>query len=134
MREKYVPITIDGREFHLLFSLAAMGDIVERFGSLQALSEQMDTDADYAAAVRVVPWLFTVLANQGEYLKDGGKANVITEAWAGAHIMPRQIAEVMGACQQALNVGLAMEHKPGDDEPVDVVLEELQKNAEGAGD
>lgn len=133
MREKFVSITLDDREFHLLFSLAAMGDIVERFGSLQALTEKMDTDADYASAVRLVPWLFCILANQGEYLKAGGKADVITEAWAGAHIMPRQIAEVMGACQQALNIGLEMEHKPGDDEAVDVVLEELQKNAEGAG-
>lgn len=131
MREKYATIVVDEREFHLLFSLAAMADVVERFGSIDEMTSKVDKD--YAAAIRIVPWLFCVLANQGEYLKSGGKAETITEAWAGAHIMPDQIEEVMGACNEAMTIGLNMEHKRGEDETVDVVLEDLEKNAEGAG-
>jgi hypothetical protein len=129
MREKYVSITIDEREFHLLFSLAAMGDIVERYGSIDDMTSQMEKN--YALAIRAVPWLFCTLANQGEQLAND-KASIITEAWAGTHILPTQVAEVMNACNEAIAIGLNMEHKPGENEAVDVVLEELQKNAEGA--
>lgn len=131
MYEKFSTYTLDGKPFKLLFSLAAMAQIVERYESVENMANIVDKSQ--AEAVRVVPWLFTVLANQGAYYDNGGKAELISEEWVGARIMPSDLGDVMAACQLALARGMGMEHKPDDDGEVDIVLEEIRsKNVEGA--
>lgn len=136
MFNKFAKYTLADREFHLVFSLAAMQQVINKYGSVQALTEIQETE-DIGESMEMVSWLFATLANQGEWIMNGGKqpADLITPEWAAMFIMPGEIKAVMSACNEAMILGMGTEHKRGENEVVDVVLEELeseQKNLKGA--
>lgn len=147
-----VYVTIGGREFEMAFTLAALLQIKKRYGGIQEMSEVFngptinDWDSDeiktdkmnqrtkaQSDALDELPWLITMLINQGEWLKDI-KAEAVTAEWIALHIVPKDMGALMSAVMEAIAIGMGTEHKAESDKR-DPVLEELdRKNAEGVGE
>lgn len=149
MYEHGVALTIGGREFNLVFTLAAFLEIKKKYGGLSQMAEAFDGptinewDADEVKAEKAIarekaqsnsveelPWLLATLATQGEWIKDP-KAERVTAEWIAIHIFPREIKRVMSAVNESIKEGSHTETEPVDE--ADPVLEEIdKKNAEGA--
>ena len=150
MYEQGVRVSIGGREHYLVFSLAALLAVKEKYGGLQAMAEVFsgpddnewdseDVKSEKAKArtkaqenvVDELPWLIATLATQGLWLDDP-KAEEVSAKWVALHILPKDLGGLMLSANKAIAVGMGAEH--GDAGPRDPVLEELdRKNAGGAG-
>lgn len=151
MYEGGVSVTIGGRGYTLVFTLAALLEVTEKYGGLEEMAEVFngptinEEDSDKVKAEKQkaqakaqigsvvhMPWLLAVLVNQGELLKDP-KAVPVTAEQLALTLLPRDLKLLMEKAMQAINLGMSMEHEP-DQGKRDPVLEELdRKNAEGAG-
>ena len=152
MYEEGVQVKIGKREYHMVFTLAALLAIKKKYGGIKEMSKQFygptieewddeTVKAEKLAAqekaqidtVDELPWLLSVLVNQGELLKDP-KAELFTADQIALYIMPKDIESLMGAAMDAINIGMGSEH-PEESGKRDTVLEELdEKNAVGAGE
>ncbi|NLD52890.1 MAG: hypothetical protein GX650_08320 [Clostridiales bacterium] len=151
MHEEGVAVSIGGREYRMVFTLAALLAVKKQYGGLQEMVELFngptinDWDSEEEQLEKLVaqekaqmdaldhlPWLLSTLINQGELLKDP-KAELVTPEYIALRIMPRDMQHLMGLFEQAIALGMSMEHTP-DEGKRDPVLEELDaKNGEGAG-
>ena len=150
MYEKGVRIEIGGKDVNLVFTLAALLQIGEKFGGLDEMAaefngptiEEGDDEATIAtkqkeqakanmATLAHLPWLVAVLATQGELLNDP-KAEPITPEWVGIHLLPKDAGQLMQSVNTAIAIGMATE-VPLSEGKTDPVLEELdRKNVKGA--
>ena len=151
-------VKIGGKEYLLVCTLAATIEITEKYKGAREMLEYFagpaydETDtpemqAEKAAqretaqrnSLREIPWLITLLANQGTMLekqvtKLSGE-DLLTPERVAINVLPRDIADIMNAVNDALIIGNTTEHAAdGEDKEVDVVLEEIsEKNAASAG-
>ena len=152
MYEDGIKAVICGREFNFVFTLAALLQIKKKFGGLEDMIEvfsgptiQEWDDAETVAEKQAargraqmdsldhLPWLIATLANQGEWLKDT-QAEAISPDWIAMRLLPKDVAPIMQAVNEAIAIGMGTE-APTNDAPHDPVLEELdRKNAEGAAE
>lgn len=156
MYEKGYPVKINDKEYLMVFSLAAMLAITERYGGIEEMADALigpadedgdteDVQRDKAAArnkariksLSELPWLITTLVNQGIMLESGNtnKDNpaLLTPEKAAVFIPPKELQKHMAAVMGAIAIGMGTYHGDDPNEERDVVLDELQqKNAEGA--
>lgn len=151
-------VKIGDKEYLLACTLAATIEITEKYKGAREMLEYFsgpaydETDtpemqAEKAAqretaqrnSLREIPWLIALLANQGTMLekqitKLSGDEYLSPERVA-INLMPRDMARIMNAVNDALIIGNTTEHAADDDDKeVDVVLEEIsEKNAVSAG-
>ena len=134
MNEKGRAVEIDGKQFTLVYTSAAMLTIIEKYGDVEGMADKLQENQ--AEAARIVPWLISILANQGVMLATGNtkptNPDLITPEWVALHTMPKDWQPLMGECMTAIAIGNGTYHQV-DEGPVDVVLEEIEKNADGAG-
>lgn len=150
-------VNIGGKSYNLAFTLAAMGQLADRFGGLEALADMMggnspvegDTEeekkrketAQRAASAKMsseLPWLVATMANQGiklAALEDpkAKKVDLLTPDTVGLLAKPVQFRELMEAVVNAINDGMRTEHEAPENPEVDVTLQEIEsKNVVGA--
>lgn len=116
---------IAGRALKLVFTTAAWIEIEERYGSIEALSDKMESgDKTVKTAIDAI----AILANQGEGL--AGRPMDVTAEWIAANIKPNEIKAAIAEFTVAIQKGMGMEAEQEENEPVDVVLEEIAKKKE----
>lgn len=136
MNEKGRNVEINGKPYKLVYTSAAMLEIMERFGDVEGMAEKLQ--ADPVEAAKIVPWLVSLLCNQGTMLVTGNtkptNPDLLTPELVALWTMPKDWEHLMGESMTAIAIGNGTYHE-GQEGPVDVTLEEIEreKNADGAG-
>lgn len=132
MNEKGREVEINGKQYNLVYTSAAMLAIIERFGDVEGMAGKLQENQ--AEAARIVPWLIATLANQGIMLETGNtkpnNPDLLTPELVAMWTMPKEWHYLIGECMDAIAIGNGTYHKAEENGPVDVVLEELEKNAD----
>lgn len=118
-------IRIGKKKYAPLFDLAAWEMIDDQFGGLDELLDKLNDQNDAAKRRKTVVELAVLLINNG--LEAKGEAPTMTEAEAIRGIPPKYLPQVRTACVEAINAGMRSDYDEADEEPVDVVLEEIAK-------
>lgn len=123
-------ITVSKRKFNLAFTMDALSEMSETIDGFS-----IDKLTELVRAPKTLVTILYILAKQGEMLE--GRSLDVDRAWFGCHLKPNpnSALRVQTAVFEALTEGLRMETEDEDDEnrEVDVALEEIKKNAQGAG-
>ena len=109
-----------------IFDVPAWEDVEEKFGSLDAALEKLRAQKGWQRATIAMA---AILCNRALELT-GEK--LIDEKTCARLITPMQAAKVRNACLMAISEGIRTEHRSEEDEnePVDLVLREIEKKAE----
>jgi len=134
MYEAGKKITIGGRDFELVFNVAALADITERFGGISNLGELLEKDK--AKAIREMPWLIALMANQGIALHNeetGEKMALISSDWVALRMKPKELIRQQNIIMEAISEGMNDGDAEGENEQDEVLAEVLsEKNVKGA--
>ena len=137
-----VTIKLREREVPLFYSVYEMKQIQEEIGPLGDLqyllfgrNKDDDNDASKYGTpdhLNAVAKMVRILGNAG--LEETGEAPDLTDKKVMRALRPVDLASMLNACTLAMNEGMASEIPTKEtDEPVDVVLEEMNKKKEAAG-
>lgn len=108
------PITLNGKEYGLLFSLNALDAIQEKFGGYDKLGEIFDRSSK--DLFKNVKWLFALLINEAR-LADDENAELLAEERVGRMITARNMGEIQNAIYAAFAKGTAGDKvETGEDE------------------
>lgn len=119
-------IRVGGRELALLFTVDAMDELEEILGVGIDLTNIHDTVIKRIQDRHDLVHVLYVLARQGEYAQ--GREPDFDETWLKRNIRPSRQIAIHVAVINAITAGLTMETgEGGEDEEVDVVLEEIKK-------
>ena len=125
---KLTHVKIGGRTFALAFTLNVMADLED------ALPEfDIAKLTEYVKTPKGLLTILTIMAKQGEALEN--RVLDVDSSWFGAHIRPGP-ANLMGlqsAIMEAMIEGMKMETEDGEEEQVDVVLEDIKKKEKKDG-
>lgn len=124
-------IRIGKRAYCPLFDLAAWEQIDDSFGGLDEMLERLNDKDDAAKRRRSTVELAVLLINNG--LEAAGSDERITEQQAMRGIPPKRLPDVRMMCIEAINAGMRSDYDAADEEPVDVVLEEIAKKQNPGG-
>lgn len=103
------PVTINGKEYGLLFSLNALDEVQEKFGSYDKLDEVFnDENPDLFKDMR---WLLALLINEA-ILAEDENAQTLDEKKVGRMIHAGNLKEIQDAIFKSFARGTM-----GDDEP-----------------
>lgn len=113
-------ITIGGTEYKLTFTMDAFEKIEDEIGMVDELTDKLTGKG----RVRTVRRLLQILS--------GGE---ITEEIIARKMIPAQIAQAITAIWAAIGEGMSMEttENQGEEEEVDVALQEIEKKETGDG-
>lgn len=127
MFEKGVSVQIAGKPRRLVFNTYAMKEVGKRFGGVQEMAAKLD--ADKFESIDILCWLLAMLANQGTMIESGNlnpnNPDLLTADQVAVFTGPKEFEALSHSVTDAIRLGMEMEHKAGDNGPVDVVLEEL---------
>lgn len=119
-------IKIGRARFEPVFTVKAWIELEEKFGSLEKAIEEIKGKKTWISATAE---MIAILCNQGIIRE--GKAGILTAEDVAERMRPRQIIEARNACLAAIAEGSTVEHEEDEeDEPIDVVLAEIQKKRE----
>ena len=129
-------IVLKGREIPLLYTVYEMKQIQDDIAPLsRAISMVLGRNPDdktdtgrYGSAehLEAAAKLIRILGNAG--LEEAGDAPDLTDKKVMRAIRPSELADMVSACIDAMNEGMASEYpEKEDDGPVDVTLEEMKK-------
>lgn len=113
------------REIAPLFDLVAWDTIEAECGDLYKALDQIGDEADAKVRRKATLTLATILCNNR--LDAEGKAQDITVKEMTRGVPPKRLPEVRIAVIEAINRGMRSDYDQADEEPVDVVLEEIAK-------
>lgn len=128
---KTIELNVYGKTCHLRLTSAALYDIYEHFGKETSVFDNIS--GSDKAAFDAVCWYLAKLSEQGELARrwEGHEAQeLFTEADFRTLMTPSDFPAAKLAVIRALNMGFGREVE--DDEPVDLVLLEMQKKTEKA--
>ena len=127
MTEEKRRIEIGMMKIMPIFDVPAWEDIEKRLGSLDEAIASLRKEKGWQRATIAAA---TILCNRALEIA-GDKP--ITEAYAARMIRPIRAGEVRNACLFAIAEGMRTEHRgDAEDEPVDLVLREIEKKQEPA--
>lgn len=117
------PVTLNGKEYGLLFSLNALDEVQGKFGGYDKLSEVFnDKNPNLFKDTR---WLLTLLINEG-LLAEDENAQMLDEKRVGRLIHAGNLQEVQSAIFKSFAQGTA-----GDEEAQDEDKDETETTEEG---
>lgn len=117
------PVTLNGKEYGLLFSLNALDEVQEKYGGYDKLAEVFnDKNPNLFKDTR---WLLTLLINEG-LLAEDESAQMLDEKKVGRLIHAGNLQEVQTAIFKSFAQGTA-----GDGEEQDGDKEETETTEEG---
>ena len=121
-------LKVGKRELALLFTMDAIEQLEKRLERPIGLSEIKEALIDKLDDRKTLIAVVNELARQGEY--EMGFTPDFDESWLMRHLKPGQTTRLQVAVIGAIAEGLNAETTSGDDEEVDVVLEEIKKKRE----
>lgn len=92
-----MPIELNGREYHLLFSLNVIDEMQDKFGSFDKLNEVLSGKD----SIKNIRWLLTLLINEGA----GESEEPLTEKQVGHMIHTGNFGDVKNAIFRAFAIG-----------------------------
>ena len=98
------PVTLNGKEYGLLFSINALDAIQEKFGGYDKLQEILSSDNK--DIFKNIKWLFALLINEAR-LADDENAELLTEDRVGRIVTAGKIGEIKNAIYAAFAKGAA---------------------------
>ena len=104
------PVTLNGKEYGLLFSLNALDAIQEKFGGYDKLGEILDRDSK--DLFKNIKWLFALLINESR-LADDENAKLLTEEQVGRMITAGNMGVIQNAIYAAFAKGAAGDKEAG---------------------
>lgn len=96
------PVTLNGKEYSLLFSLNALDEIQNKFGGYDKLSEVFNENNP--EWIKQTKWLLTLLINEG-ILAEDENATLLTEAQVGRLITIGSLQDIQNAIFAAFATG-----------------------------
>jgi hypothetical protein len=93
------PVNLNGKDYHLLFSLNALDAIQDKFGGYDKLDVVFDSSSP--TMIKDLKWLLTMLINEG---LDEGEAE-LTEQQVGRMVHTGNMNEIQRAIFAAFAVG-----------------------------
>lgn len=108
IKDGRLPIELNGREFHLLFSLNVIDEMQDRFGGFDTLAEVLSGKD----SIKNLRWLLTLLMNEGA----GEGEEPLTERQVGHMIHTGNFGEVRTAIFRAFALGNSGDADPQDNE------------------
>ena len=133
-----VPCDLCGKTYSLLYNVAAMIQCVKRYGGISKMLERLGVTevqdgvdekgkpkfvrvVDEALFLPEIPWLFTIMANQGTILETGvtrpDNPALITEDYVQIHAMPADFQRMATAVMGAIAAGNSTEHETKNADP-----------------
>jgi hypothetical protein len=97
IRDGRMPIELEGKEYHMLFSLNVMDEVEDRIGNIDKLSEVLNGKG----RMKIIKWLFTMLLNEG--MTEGEEP--LTEQRVGKLIHGGNFKDVQNAIYSAFVYG-----------------------------
>ena len=97
IKDGRLPIELNGKEFHLLFSLNVLDEMQDRFGGFDTLAEVLSGKE----SIKNLRWLLTLLLNEGA----GEGEEPLTEKQVGHMIHTGNFDEVRTAIFRAFAMG-----------------------------
>lgn len=120
-------IKVGGRELALAFTICAMDKMEQILDKPINLEDVKDTITQVSKDRKLLVQVLAILANEGE--AEAGREPDVTPAWLSAHMRPGLLPAAQIAVFHAVTEGMRMETADeGQEEEVDLVLEELKKN------
>ena len=138
MDERGRNVSINGKRYKMVYTSAAMLGVMNKHGDVEAMADELDSNP--AKAAEIVPWLISLLCNQGIMLDTGNtkpsNPDLLTPELVALYTLPKEWPELLNEAMSAIAIGNGTYHDLTDDSPVDVVLEEIEKskNADAAGE
>lgn len=96
------PVTLNGKEYSLLFSLNALDEIQDKFGGYDKLSEVFNENNP--EWIKQTKWLLTLLINEG-LLSEDEDAKLLTETQVGRLISVGNLPDIQNAIFSAFATG-----------------------------
>ena len=136
MLERGVPVKINGQEYRMVFTTAALLYVTKNYGSVEELGDVLDGSDNMG--IEIALDLIALLVNQGIMLETSNLSpnnpDLMSIDKLLMFIDPGEIPSMINIVFDAIAAGMHMERKTVSAE-VDVVLEEFRsKNAEGAAE
>lgn len=119
------------REVEPLFDLVAWEAIEEEFDDLNKAFKALGAEADAAERRKMTLSLAVILCNNR--LEAEGKTADITLKEMTRGVPPKRLPDVRLEVIEAINRGMRSDYDEADEEPVDVVLEEIAKKQNPGG-
>lgn len=98
------PVTLNGKEYGLLFSLNALDAIQDKFGSFDKLDEVFNSDNE--SWIKDTKWLLALLINEAQLAEDEN-AELLTEDRVGRMVHAGNLADIQNAIFAAFARGTA---------------------------
>lgn len=117
-----MPIELNGREYHLLFSLNVIDEMQDKFGSFDKLNEVLSGKD----SIKNIRWLLTLLINEGA----GEGEEPLTEKQVGHMIHTGNFGDVKNAIFRAFAIGNSGTAEPPAVEDEEGEDGEEEKNAQ----
>ena len=123
IKDGRLPIELNGKEFHLLFSLNVLDEMQDRFGGFDTLAEVLSGKE----SIKNLRWLLTLLINEGA----GEGEELLTERQVGHMIHTGNFGDVRTAIFRAFAMGNTGDEDPqaAEDGEEDEADGEEEKNA-----
>lgn len=96
------PVTLNGKEYSLLFSLNALDEIQDKFGGYDKLAEVFNENNP--EWIKQTKWLLTLLINEG-LLSEDEDAKLMTETQVGRLISVGNLQDIQNAIFSAFATG-----------------------------
>lgn len=138
MFEKSREIKIRNKTFKLVFNVAALLKVNEKYGGIKGLADALENSLGEATDDFI--WIMALMAEQGIALKnfeEGTNEKGPTPEQIKLLMKPKELWGQRDTIFEAINDGMSNESSSGDEtEEVDEVLEEVlaSKNGAGAGE
>lgn len=119
-------IKIGKKTYRALFNVAAMEEMVEKYGGIEGFSEALEKD--HAKALNEYSWMIALLVRQGIALKnfeDGTDDKALTVDQVKLLLRPGRFVKYKDEIMGAISDGMDSGEELGDTEEVDEVLEEV---------
>jgi hypothetical protein len=129
IKDGRMPIELNGKMYHMLFSLNAIDEIEDRFGDIGNITEIIEGKG----RMKDLRWLFTLLINEGA--PDGEEQ--LTEKQVGKLIHSGNLAEITTAIYKTFvygNTGSTEIPDVNDADDIDVSDEENDEGNAQAGE
>lgn len=98
------PVTLNGKEYGLLFSLNALDAIQDKFGSFDKLDEVFNSNN--ASWIKDTKWLLALLINEAR-LAENESAELLTEDKVGRMVHAGNLSDIQNAIFAAFARGTA---------------------------
>lgn len=125
--DRITEVVIGGVKYHLNYSIAVMFDVVDKYGNINAAFDILAPDN--RESFEALRWFFVKMANDAELCRRAAgydRGPMLEEKDITLRMSPLDYALMKAAVIDAVNRGYMREVEAGDDQDIDLGLEELR--------